>query len=148
MMAILDRRNGRRYGCQFIHPTGHYRNNLTGTLNLLQLGDEEAHYLGVNVKRKRQQLLLVSSLLVGAAVSVSGIIGFIGLVIPHLIRMTTGANHRWLIPCSALAGACLLLMADTLTHAGTASRNAVGLLTSLLGGPYFMWLILRNRRIT
>lgn len=66
-------------GCQFIHPTGHYRNNLSRrTLNLLQLGDEEAHYLGVNVKRKRQQLLLVSSLLVGAAVSVSGIIGFIG----------------------------------------------------------------------
>lgn len=64
---------------------------LAGTLNLLQLGDEEAHYLGVNVKRKRQQLLLVSSLLVGAAVSVSGIIGFIGTVIPHLIRMTTGA---------------------------------------------------------
>ena len=122
---------------------------LSGTLNLLQLGDEEAHYLGVNVKRKRQQLLLVSSLLVGAAVSVSGIIGFIGLVIPHLIRMTTGANHRWLIPCSALAGACLLLMADTLARTLVQpAEMPVGLLTSLLGGPYFMWLILRNRRIT
>ncbi len=118
---------------------------LAGTLNLLQLGDEEAHYLGVNVKRKRQQLLLVSSLLVGAAVSVSGIIGFIGLVIPHLIRMTTGANHRWLIPCSALAGACLLLMADTLARTLVQpAEMPVGLLTSLLGGPYFMWLILRN----
>ena len=112
---------------------------LAGTLNLLQLGDEEAHYLGVNVKRKRQQLLLVSSLLVGAAVSVS----------PHLIRMTTGANHRWLIPCSALAGACLLLMADTLARTLVQpAEMPVGLLTSLLGGPYFMWLILRNRRIT
>ncbi|WP_206748841.1 FecCD family ABC transporter permease [Escherichia coli] len=121
---------------------------LAGTLNLLQLGDEEAHYLGVNVKRKRQQLLLISSLLVGAAVSVSGIIGFIGLVIPHLIRMTTGANHRWLIPCSALAGACLLLMADTLARTLVQpAEMPVGLLTSLLGGPYFMWLILRNRRI-
>lgn len=118
---------------------------LAGTLNLLQLGDEEAHYLGVNVKRKRQQLLLVSSLLVGAAVSVSGIIGFIGLVIPHLIRMTTGANHRWLIPCSALAGACLLLMADTLARTLVQpAEMPVGLLTSLLGGPYFMWLILRK----
>ena len=108
---------------------------LAGTLNLLQLGDEEAHYLGVNVKRKRQQL--------------SGIIGFIGLVIPHLIRMTTGANHRWLIPCSALAGACLLLMADTLARTLVQpAEMPVGLLTSLLGGPYFMWLILRNRRIT
>ncbi|EFH7328957.1 iron chelate uptake ABC transporter family permease subunit [Escherichia coli] len=94
-------------------------------------------------------LLLVSSLLVGAAVSVSGIIGFIGLVIPHLIRMTTGANHRWLIPCSALAGACLLLMADTLARTLVQpAEMPVGLLTSLLGGPYFMWLILRNRRIT
>lgn len=96
---------------------------LAGTLNLLQL--------------------------VGAAVSVSGIIGFIGLVIPHLIRMTTGANHRWLIPCSALAGACLLLMADTLARTLVQpAEMPVGLLTSLLGGPYFMWLILRNRRIT
>ncbi|STP17041.1 hemin importer ATP-binding subunit [Escherichia coli] len=90
------------------------------------------------MKRKRQQLLLVSSLLVGAAVSVSGIIGFIGLVIPHLIRMTTGANHRWLIPCSALAGACLLLMADTLApHAGTASRNARGIINQPAWWPLF-----------
>ena len=73
----------------------------------------------------------------------------IGLVIPHLIRMTTGANHRWLIPCSALAGACLLLMADTLARTLVQpAEMPVGLLTSLLGGPYFMWLILRNRRIT
>ncbi|MDF7680098.1 iron ABC transporter permease [Enterobacteriaceae bacterium ESL0689] len=117
------------------------------TLNLLQLGDEEAHYLGINVKRRRQQLLVLSSLLVGAAVSVSGIIGFIGLVIPHLIRMTIGANHRWLLPCSALAGSCLLLLADTLARTLVQpAEMPVGLLTSLLGGPYFLWLILRNRR--
>ncbi len=117
---------------------------LAGTLNLLQLGDEEAHYLGVNVKRKRQQLLLVSSLLVGAAVSVSGIIGFIGSVIPSDSH-DYGANHRWLIPCSALAGACLLLMADTLARTLVQpAEMPVGLLTSLLGGPYFMWLILRK----
>ena len=116
------------------------------TLNLLQLGDEEAHYLGVNVKKKRQQLLLLSSLLVGAAVSVSGVIGFIGLVIPHLIRMTTGADHRWLIPCSTLAGACLLLVADTLARTLVQpAEMPVGLLTSLIGGPWFLWLILRSR---
>lgn len=121
---------------------------LAGTLNLLQLGDEEAHYLGVNVKRKRQQLLLLSSLLVGAAVSVSGVIGFIGLVIPHLIRMSTGADHRWLIPYSALAGACLLLIADTLARTLVQpAEMPVGLLTSLIGGPWFLWLILRSRRI-
>ncbi|MNC36416.1 Hemin transport system permease protein HmuU [compost metagenome] len=120
---------------------------LATTLNLLQLGDEEAHYLGVNVKRKRQQLLLLSSLLVGAAVSVSGVIGFIGLVIPHLIRMTLGADHRWLLPCSTLAGACLLLVADTLARTLVQpAEMPVGLLTSLLGGPYFLWLILRTRR--
>ena len=116
-------------------------------LNLLQLGDEEAHYLGVNVKRKRQQLLLLSSLLVGAAVSVSGVIGFIGLVIPHLIRMTIGADHRWLLPCSTLAGASLLLVADTLARTLVQpAEMPVGLLTSLIGGPYFLWLILRTRR--
>lgn len=120
---------------------------LAGTLNLLQLGDEEAHYLGVNVSRKRQQLLLFSSLLVGAAVSVSGVIGFIGLVVPHLIRMTIGADHRWLIPCSTLAGACLLLVADTLARTLVQpAEMPVGLLTSLIGGPYFLWLILRGRR--
>ena len=120
---------------------------LATTLNLLQLGDEEAHYLGVNVKRKRQLLLLLSSLLVGAAVSVSGVIGFIGLVIPHLIRMTIGADHRWLLPCSTLAGACLLLVADTLARTLVPpAEMPVGLLTSLIGGPYFLWLILRTRR--
>jgi len=122
---------------------------MAGTLNLLQLGDEAAHYLGVNVKRKRQQLLLLSSLLVGAAVSVSGVIGFIGLVIPHLIRMTTGADHRWLIPCSTLAGACLLLIADTLARTLVQpAEMPVGLLTSLIGGPYFLWFILRSRRVS
>ncbi|QBH98661.1 iron ABC transporter permease [Limnobaculum zhutongyuii] len=117
------------------------------TLNLLQLGDEEAHYLGVNVKRKRQVLLILCSLLVGATVAISGIIGFIGLVIPHLVRMTIGANHRWLLPCSALGGACLLLLADTLARTLVQpAEMPVGLLTSLIGGPYFLWLILRTRR--
>ncbi|WP_435947439.1 FecCD family ABC transporter permease [Dryocola sp. BD586] len=120
---------------------------LANTLNLLQLGDEEAHYLGVNVRRKRQQLLLLSSVLVGAAVSVSGVIGFVGLVVPHLIRMIAGADHRWLLPCATLAGACLLLIADTLARTLVQpAEMPVGLLTSLIGGPWFLWLILRSRR--
>ncbi|MEW5559013.1 iron ABC transporter permease [Enterobacter asburiae] len=120
---------------------------LANALNLLQLGDEEAHYLGVNVSRKRQQLLLLSSVLVGTAVSVSGVIGFIGLVVPHLVRMLLGADHRWLLPCSTLAGACLLLVADTLARTLVQpAEMPVGLLTSLLGGPWFLWLILRTRR--
>lgn len=119
---------------------------LSRRLNLLQLGDEDAHYLGVDVRRTQLQLLLLSALLVGAAVAVTGVIGFIGLVIPHLLRMRIGADHRWLLPGSALGGACLLLLADTLARTLVApAEMPVGLLTSLLGGPYFLWLILRPR---
>jgi iron complex transport system permease protein len=122
---------------------------LASRLNLLQLGDEEAHYLGVDVKRTQQRLLILSALLVAAAVAVSGVIGFVGLVIPHLVRMWLGADHRWLIPGSALAGAMLLLIADTLARTLVApAEMPVGLLTSLLGGPWFLALIFRQRRET
>jgi iron complex transport system permease protein len=115
-------------------------------LNLLQLGEEEAHYLGVNVRRTKLFLLFLSALLVGVAVSVSGIIGFVGLVMPHLIRMQIGADHRWLIPGAALGGAALLLLADTIARTAVAPMEMpVGLLTSLIGGPYFLWLILRHK---
>lgn len=118
---------------------------LSHQLNILQLGDEEAHYLGLNVSRVKQQLLFLSALLVGVSVAVSGIIGFIGLVIPHLVRMRIGADHRWLLSGSILAGAALLLMADTLARTlFIPAEIPVGLLTSLLGGPYFLWLILRQ----
>lgn len=119
---------------------------LASRLNLLQLGDEEAHYLGVDVKRTQRQLLILSALLVAAAVAVSGVIGFVGLVIPHLVRMWLGADHRWLIPGSVLAGAILLLIADTLARTMVApAEMPVGLLTSLLGGPWFLALIFRQR---
>ncbi|MGO2566820.1 MAG: FecCD family ABC transporter permease, partial [Serratia proteamaculans] len=115
-------------------------------LNLLQLGDEEAHYLGVNVQRAKLQLLLLSALLIGAAVAMSGVIGFIGLVVPHLVRMRLGGDHRWLLPCSALGGACLLLVSDTLARTLVApAEMPVGLMTSLIGGPYFLWLVMRQR---
>jgi iron complex transport system permease protein len=118
---------------------------LARKLNLLQLGDEDAHYLGVNVRQTQRLLLLISALLVGASVAVCGIIGFIGLVIPHLLRMQIGADHRWLLPGSALGGACLLLLADTLARTLVApAEMPVGLVTALLGGPYFLWLILRT----
>ncbi|WP_413736385.1 FecCD family ABC transporter permease [Sodalis sp. RH21] len=115
-------------------------------LNLLQLGDEEAHYLGVDVRRTQRRLLMLSALLVAASVAVSGIIGFVGLVIPHLVRMCLGADHRWLLPGATLAGAALLLLADTIARTVVApAEMPVGLLTSLLGGPWFLWLILRRR---
>ena len=118
-------------------------------LNLLQLGDEEAHYLGVNVQRAKLQLLLLSALLIGAAVAMSGVIGFVGLVVPHLVRMRLGGDHRWLLPCSALGGACLLLVSDTLARTLVApAEMPVGLMTSLIGGPYFLWLGMRQRERT
>ncbi len=118
---------------------------LAGPLNLLQLGDEEAHYLGVEVAAVQRILLLCSALLVAAAVAISGVIGFVGLVVPHLVRMWLGADHRATLPGSVLAGALLLLMADTLARSVVApAEMPVGLLTSLLGAPWFLWLIFRR----
>ncbi|WP_034949091.1 FecCD family ABC transporter permease, partial [Erwinia oleae] len=115
-------------------------------LNLLQLGDEEAHYLGVDVRRTHRILLVLSALMVAAAVAVSGIIGFVGLVVPHLIRLCIGGDHRWLLPGAALLGAILLLLADTIARTMVApAEMPVGLLTSLLGAPWFLWLILRRQ---
>ena len=122
---------------------------LAARLNLLQLGDEEAHYLGVNVRLLQRILLLCSAVLVAAAVAISGVIGFIGLVVPHLMRMWLGPDHRGLVPGSLLAGAILLLIADTLARTVAApAEMPVGLLTSVLGAPWFLWLIFRQQRST
>lgn len=119
---------------------------LANKLNLLQLGDEEAHYLGVNVLRLKKQLILLGALLVGTSVAVSGAIGFIGLVIPHLVRFKLGADHRWVLPASALCGAILLLLADTVARTAVAPAELpVGMLTSFLGAPYFLWLVMKYR---
>ncbi|HFO2023433.1 TPA: FecCD family ABC transporter permease [Klebsiella pneumoniae] len=118
---------------------------MASRLNLLQLGDEEAHYLGVNVQALQRWLLLCSAVLVAAAVAISGVIGFIGLVVPHLMRLWLGPDHRGLIPGSLLAGAILLLLADTLARTVAAPAEIpVGLLTSLLGAPWFLWLVFRR----
>ncbi|WP_423788037.1 iron chelate uptake ABC transporter family permease subunit [Klebsiella pneumoniae] len=118
---------------------------MASRLNLLQLGDEEAHYLGVNVQALQRWLLLCSAVLVAVAVAISGVIGFIGLVVPHLMRLWLGPDHRGLIPGSLLAGAILLLLADTLARTVAAPAEIpVGLLTSLLGAPWFLWLVFRR----
>ncbi|TCC06822.1 iron ABC transporter permease [Kosakonia quasisacchari] len=118
---------------------------VASALNLLQLGDEEAHYLGINVPRLQRVLLVCSALLVATAVAVSGIISFVGLVVPHLMRMWLGPDHRALVPGSLLAGAMLLLAADTVARTVVApAEMPVGLLTSMLGAPWFLWLIFRQ----
>jgi len=115
-------------------------------LNLLQLGDEEAHYLGVDVHRTRRRIVILCAVLVAAAVSVSGIIVFVGLITPHLMRLLLGADHRWLLPGTTLGGALLLLLADTLARTLVVpAEMPVGLLTGLVGGPWFLWLILRRQ---
>ena len=115
-------------------------------LNILQLGEEDAHYLGVNVRRTQLQLLLLSALLVGAAVAVSGVIGFIGLVIPHILRLCGLSDHRVLLPACMLAGASALLGADIIARlALSAAELPIGVVTATLGAPVFIWLLLRSR---
>lgn len=116
-------------------------------LDLLALGERPARHLGVDVERLRIVLVLVIALLTAAAVSVSGIIAFVGLVVPHLLRMAAGPGHRFLIPGSALGGAVVLLGADL--AARTIAQPAelpLGVLTALLGSPFFFWLLRRTRR--
>lgn len=114
-------------------------------LNLLLLGEQEAHYLGVNTQRLKMIVIVTTALSVGAAVAVSGIIGFVGLVVPHLIRLSIGPDHRLLIPASALLGAILLVIADTIARTVVApAEMPVGIITSLIGGPFFLWLLLNN----
>lgn len=116
-------------------------------LNLLLLGDEEARAMGVRVPRVRWMVLLASALVTGAAVSVSGIIGFVGLVVPHMLRLVAGPDHRLLIPASALGGATFLVVADTISRVIVEPAEIrVGVITAFVGAPFFLWLLFRHRR--
>lgn len=114
-------------------------------LNLISLGGKSANSLGVDIKRVTLVLLITGSMLAAICVSVSGIIGFVGLLIPHMIRMVTGPDNRKLIPLSLLAGAGLLLCADTVTRALLPHEIPIGVLTALTGGPVFCWIFRQNR---
>lgn len=115
-------------------------------LNLLQLGQEQAYYLGVDVKKTQWQILLLCALIVGTAVAMTGIIGFVGLVIPHLLRLQFGADHRFLLPSAILGGGVFLLISDTLARTVLIpAEMPVGIITSLIGGPYFLYLILKMK---
>ncbi len=115
-------------------------------LDLLALGDRAARHLGVRIERLRVQMLVVTAVLTAAAVAVSGIILFVGLVVPHLVRMLLGPRHRTLVPASMLLGATLLVLADLLARTVAApSEIPLGVLTSLLGSPVFLWQLRRTR---
>jgi iron complex transport system permease protein len=117
----------------------------TRQLNLMALGEESAVQLGVNVERVRRSAFIAASLLVGAAVSVSGMIGFVGLIVPHVMRLLLGADHRLLLPASLLAGATFLVWADTIARSALgAVEIPVGVITALCGGPFFVYLLKRQ----
>jgi len=114
-------------------------------LNLLALGEEAARQLGVDVARQQRMLLLANSLLVGAAVSVAGLVGFVGLIVPHLLRLLVGPDHRLLVPAAALTGAAFLVLCDTAARSLLGARELpVGAITALLGGPLFLLLLRRH----
>ena len=117
------------------------------TLNVLQFGEEQAAQLGLPVEKAKNLIILTASLTTAAAVAFSGIIGFIGLVIPHTIRLLWGEDYRHLVPLSALGGASALLLADVLARALLAPQTIpVGIVTALFGVPFFLWILRRARR--
>ncbi|MEU6996953.1 iron ABC transporter permease [Nonomuraea sp. NPDC046570] len=116
------------------------------SLDLLALGERGARHLGVDTERVRLAVIFLASLLTGASVAAAGAISFVGLVVPHLIRLIAGPGHRVLLPASALAGACVLLLADLVARTvAVPAELPIGVLTALLGGPFFLWLLRRTR---
>lgn len=119
----------------------------TRELNLMLLGDERAGHLGVDVRRFKLIALAVASLLTAAAVAVAGLIGFVGLMVPHMVRLTLGPDHRALLPASFLGGAIVLVLADLIARTVLAPVEIpVGIVTALIGGPFFLWLLVRGER--
>jgi iron complex transport system permease protein len=118
------------------------------SLNALIVGDETAATLGIHVSDFRRQLFLTMSFITGVMVATSGAIGFVGLMIPHIVRMFVGTDHRRVLPISALGGAIFLVWVDVLARTAFAPEELpVGVITSLLGGPFFVWLLHNQRKV-
>lgn len=115
-------------------------------LNLMQFGDEQAQQLGLNVQRAKQVILIASSLTTAAAVAFTGIIGFIGLIVPHIMRLWFGGDYRRLIPLSILGGSTALLFSDVVARVVIAPQELpVGIVTALAGAPFFLWILRRSK---
>ncbi|MBX3015569.1 MAG: iron ABC transporter permease [Caldilineaceae bacterium] len=120
---------------------------LARPLNALALGEAEANHLGFAVERTKRLIVVLVALTVGASVALTGIIGFVGLLVPHLLRLLVGPDHRVLLPGSALLGATLLLLADLVARTIVAPAELpIGIVTAMIGAPTFLWLLLRDRR--
>ena len=122
---------------------------LARALNAMLLGEAEAHYLGFDVDRTKRTIIVLAALITGAAVAVSGVIGFVGLVTPHLVRLAIGPDHRYMLPASALLGGCLLLLADMAARTVVLPAELpIGIVTACFGGPFFLWLLARRRGLS
>lgn len=110
-------------------------------LNVLAMGDDEARAMGVDAGRLRIWLIVAATLVTASSVSVSGMIGWVGLVIPHMVRRICGSDYRWLMPCSMLGGGTFLLIVDNVSRNVTTSGIPIGILTAFIGAPFFLWLI-------
>lgn len=114
-------------------------------LNAFLLGESEARHLGIDTERVKKRIILITAIGVGASVAVAGMISFVGLVVPHMVRMVIGPNHKYLIPSSAALGAILLIVADSIARTIAAPAELpTGILTALLGVPFFFWLLTKN----
>ena len=116
-------------------------------INILTMGDDEAATMGVNAKRTRIVVIIAATLVTASSVCVSGMIGWVGLVIPHLCRMMVGADYRRLIPASMLMGATFLLIVDDIARLATTAEIPIGILTAFVGAPFFLYLITRRKKI-
>ncbi|WP_018718060.1 FecCD family ABC transporter permease [Arhodomonas aquaeolei] len=117
-----------------------------GELDALLLGETEALHLGFDVERSKRRIVALCALAVGAAVALTGVIGFVGLVVPHLVRLSVGARHRLVLPLSAVLGSALLLAADLIARTVVLPAELpIGVVTSCIGGPFFLWLLIRRR---
>ena len=118
-------------------------------LNVMQLDEEQAQQLGINVERVKLVLLIAATLITAAAVSFVGTIGFVGIIIPHTVRLIWGADHRFLLPLSVLTGATFLIIADLIARTVLAPAEIpIGVITALCGAPFFLYLLRRRKRIS
>ena len=116
-------------------------------INILTMGDDEAATMGVNARRTRIVVIIAATLVTAASVCVTGMIGWVGLVIPHLCRMLVGADYRRLIPASMLMGASFLLIVDDVARLATTAEIPIGILTAFVGAPFFLYLITRKKKL-
>jgi iron complex transport system permease protein len=122
---------------------------LARDLNVMTLGEEAAAHLGLHVERTKKLFFVVASLMTGATVAACGLIGFVGLIVPHTMRLIVGPEHRRLVPASALAGAAFLVLADSFARTVIAPLEIpIGVVTAFLGGPFFLFLLKRKKYLS